>query len=583
MIKATKLLLKRKGLILFLKFILFIATVVFSFNLYYQDRIFPGIIVSGIRVGGMTKTQAETILSENIRPPEKMSILAKNRSFELSLKDVISYDLKQTTETAFNFYRSGDLIKDNYNRAVSHFSVKNIPIKIDINEEALDEYLQVISSQISTEPKFPSVFLEENEIVIDKGSAGESIDTTSFKKTFEEHLASRDYSSIEVPFKKNDPTLGEEEAGILRLRAEKLLGKNLSIVYDYQTLLIDNEDVFLFLDPKQEFNQQKISDYIRREIAPKLNHEPQDAVFRFENGKVIEFLPSKEGITVNEKELGQDIIKSLRTLETSEEKSVSIQVPVHTARPKVTNEEVNNLGIKELIGRGVSKFRGSISTRIHNISLASSKFNGILVAPGDTFSFNKTLGDVSSFTGYKQAYVIRDGRTVLGDGGGVCQVSTTLFRALLKAGLPIIERRAHSYRVGYYEQESPPGLDATVFDPTTDLKFKNDTPAHILIQTIFDAKTSTLIFEIYGTNDGRVATTTKPVVTSVVPPPEDLYQDDPAIPSGTTKQIDYKAWGAKVTFNYRVERNGETIYEKTFLSNYRPWQAVFLRGTGPVN
>ena len=104
MIKATKLLLKRKGLILFLKFILFIATVVFSFNLYYQDRIFPGIIVSGIRVGGMTKTQAETILSENIRPPEKMSILAKNRSFELSLKDVISYDLKQTTETAFNFY-----------------------------------------------------------------------------------------------------------------------------------------------------------------------------------------------------------------------------------------------------------------------------------------------------------------------------------------------------------------------------------------------------------------------------------------------------------------------------------------------
>jgi hypothetical protein len=91
-----------------------------------------------------------------------------------------------------------------------------------------------------------------------------------------------------------------------------------------------------------------------------------------------------------------------------------------------------------------------------------------------------------------------------------------------------------------------------------------------------------LIFEIYGTNDGRIATTTKPIITSVSPPPEDLYVDDPTLPLGETKQIDYKAWGAKVNFDYTVEKDGETIYEKTFYSNFRPWQAVFLRGTGPT-
>jgi len=265
-----------------------------------------------------------------------------------------------------------------------------------------------------------------------------------------------------------------------------------------------------------------------------------------------------------------------------EEGALTIEVPVVTSQPKIATGDVNNLGIKELIGRGVSRFRGSIPNRVHNISLASSRYKGVLIAPGETLSFNKILGDVSGLTGFKQAYVIMEGRTVLGDGGGVCQVSSTLFRAALNAGLPIAERTAHAYRVGYYEQDSAPGFDATVYVPSPDLKINNDTPGHILVQTSVDTKTSTLVFEIYGTNDGRVASVTKPVVSAQVAPPEDLYVDDPTLPAGTVKQIDYKAWGAKVSFNYLVTRNGEEIYKRTFISNYRPWQAVYLRGTAPA-
>ena len=274
---------------------------------------------------------------------------------------------------------------------------------------------------------------------------------------------------------------------------------------------------------------------------------------------------------------------NLRTLEALEEKTAPLDIPVETTPPEIQTADVNNLGIKEMIGKGSSRFAGSIASRIYNIGLASSKFNGILVAPEEVFSFNNALGDVSGYTGYKQAYIIKDGKTILGDGGGVCQVSTTLFRAALAAGLPIVERRAHSYRVSYYEQDSAAGLDATVFAPTTDLKFKNNTPGHLLIQTRFDPKALTLVFEIYGTDDGRIASTTKPVVTSVVPPPPDLYQDDPTLPQGTVKQVDFKAWGAKASFDYVVKKDGEVIFEKTFYSNFKPWQAVYLRGTGPVN
>src|SRR6185369_11000366 len=114
-----------------------------------------------------------------------------------------------------------------------------------------------------------------------------------------------------------------------------------------------------------------------------------------------------------------------------------------------------------------------------------------------------------------------------GDGGGVCQVSTTLFRAALNAGLPIVERHAHAYRVHYYEEDSSPGVDATVYVPTVDLKFKNDTGHYILIQSIIDLTQPRLTFMIYGTNDGRVVNQTAPVVTNIRPAPADKYEDDP--------------------------------------------------------
>jgi vancomycin resistance protein YoaR len=190
------------------------------------------------------------------------------------------------------------------------------------------------------------------------------------------------------------------------------------------------------------------------------------------------------------------------------------------------------------------------------------------------------VGDISAATGYQSAYIIKDGRTVLGDGGGVCQVSTTLFRAALAAGLPIIERHAHAYRVHYYEEGGfKPGLDATVYGPTYDLKFKNDTPTSILIQVKTDVANLSLTFDLYGTGDGRKAQISNQKLWDITPPPPDLYQDDPTLPKGTVKQVDFAAWGAKASFDYLVTRGTEVLESTTFVSNFRPWQAVYLKGT----
>ena len=396
-----------------------------------------------------------------------------------------------------------------------------------------------------------------------------------------ENLSFAQDGQISIPVDVVDNTLNEAEAKLLSARAEKLLGKSVVMKFEYTEITLSDTDIFKLLAPKGGYNDEAIAALIEKN-APQVERDPQNPKFVFENGKVAEFQPALDGIKIDRASFRELIIEKLNALEPGSDKTLSLDIPVAKAPPEVNTGDVNDFGIKELIGRGTSTYFHSIPGRVHNVVLAASRMNGTLVKPGETFSFNATLGDVSAFTGYQQAYIISGGKTILGDGGGVCQVSTTLFRSLLDAGLPIVERQAHAYRVGYYEQDSSPGLDATVYSPSPDLKFTNDTGHYILIEAIADPKTYSLVFELYGTSDGRVASISKPVVTGVTAPPPDLYQDDPTLPAGVVKQVDYKAWGAKVTFNYVVTRDGQNIINKTFVSNYKAWQSIYLRGTGPA-
>ena len=334
-----------------------------------------------------------------------------------------------------------------------------------------------------------------------------------------------------------------------------------------------------FLSSSYTFSEENLIEELEP-IRKAVHLDPQDAQFKLENNRVVVFQKSNEGQTLDIDSLKKEIRKNIKQLMTNREsKILAMEVPMKILKPDVTTEEANNLGIVEEIGSGKSTFIGSIPNRVFNINLATSRINGVLVAPGDEFSFAKSIGDVSKFTGYKEAFIIQGGKTVLGDGGGVCQVSTTLFRAILNSGLPITERHPHAYRVGYYEQDSLPGFDATVYVPTVDLKFKNDTEKHILIQGYVDPINMSLTFTLYGKKDGRKVAITKPTITNVVPAPPPLYQDDPSLPKGVNKQIDFAAPGGRSVFTRTVIKDGHVIISDTFVSNYRPWQAVYLRGT----
>ena len=542
----------------------------------FIGRIFFGISIAGIDISGVTSEKAAAILSERIKWPEKIILKSGDLSFEIASPEIdLTYDLEASTRRAYEATRTGNVLFDLSKRLKLIFSPENFGLFLKFNEEKLQKQLSIIAGQIAIEPVFPSVKIVSSKIIVDKGQAGNEMDTKLLRALIGKSLAFAKDDEIEIPVKEIDPSLTDEEAEKFKQNAEKFIGKSITATFEFDSFRLADSDIVKVLDAREGYSQEELNNQVFK-IASAINREPQDPKFNFENGRVTEFLPAKDGIELDGEKFKEILIQSL------DKDLKPFDVPVKRTPPETTTEKVNNLGIKELIGKGTSKFRGSIPSRVHNIEVASSRLNGILIKPGEIFSFNNVLGDVSKFTGYQEAYVIREGKTILGDGGGVCQVSTTLFRAALKAGLPITERQAHAYRVGYYEQDSPPGLDATIYGPSPDLKIKNDTPAHILIQAKVDRKNSSLIFELYGTNDGRVATTSKPITTDVVKPEEDLYIDDPTLPAGTVKQTEHRANGARVIFNYLIQRNSETIYKKTFISNYRPWQAVYLRGTRPT-
>lgn len=177
---------------------------------------------------------------------------------------------------------------------------------------------------------------------------------------------------------------------------------------------------------------------------------------------------------------------------------LSIALVLEETAPEITADSMKKLGINTLLARGESNFDGSSTNRVKNIEVGAAKFHGVLIKPGEEFSFNNILGEVDASTGYLPELVIKNHRTVYEYGGGLCQISTTLFRAVVLAGLPITERRPHDFPVRYY---SPQGFDATIYPGIVDLKFKNDTPEHLLIQSKIAGKK--LFFEIYGSSDGR--------------------------------------------------------------------------------
>ncbi|NQV00790.1 MAG: VanW family protein [Parcubacteria group bacterium] len=311
--------------------------------------------------------------------------------------------------------------------------------------------------------------------------------------------------NLELVF--DEPIVKNNEVDLVKQKAQKiLLNQPYQLILETKTWNIDKNRLINWIEfkPVQEnetdnqilgffLNNDQVEKYLK-EITSTINQYPINAHLETEGNRAIAFTPNQEGYGIDIDKTVNQLIQNI-TAESPIKKTI---ITAQKLLPKITLEQTNKLGINTLLGQGTSNFYGSPKNRVHNIKTGVAKFNGIILNPGEEFSFNTLLGGSGPEQGFLPELVIKKNKTVPEYGGGLCQVSTTFFRVAINSGLKITERSAHAFPVQYY---NPQGFDATIYEPHPDFRFVNNTPNHLLIETTVQGYQ--LIFNFYGTNDGR--------------------------------------------------------------------------------
>ncbi|MBN1462416.1 MAG: VanW family protein [Paludibacteraceae bacterium] len=582
--------------ILFLGLLLIIS----AYHIYYARKMIPGVSIAGMDVGGLTYNQAlQKLKDKEISTIKNIQLVYEGRAYELKAEDIdLLYNWEATVSRAFEVGRTGVFYTDAKDKIAGIFRSLYIPSYYDFSEERFDNFLAQVRGDLNQlEVDANYVIQNDTELYITEESVGKKVDDELLYNNLIKGFDTYNFSPQKIVVEPSEPKVTAKDLSKLLDEAQKIVFNPLELVYKESVVGLTDDDSdglsvktkvsskdltwkltpeemleFLTYEPDKKqlgFNKAVFKVYLE-EITPEVNKLPKGKVEDNGDGKVIGFELTEDGVELNVDETTEAFKTAYFELKNTSEIAVDkISGPVD---PK-------SYGIVALVGEGKSKFTGSARGRINNLTLAASRTDGVLVAPGAVYSFNDTIGPVTAETGYDAAWVILGSRTVMGHGGGVCQTSTTMFRAILNSGLPVVTRHPHAYRVYYYELESQLGVDASVYQPSLDLKFKNDLESYILIQAGWNLEDSSLWFKFYGTPDGRKVEISDSVVTNQSPPPEPVYQEDDTLTKGVIRQVDFAASGASVSFTRKVTRDDEVLYEDTFRTNYQPWRAVYLVGT----
>ncbi len=596
---------------------LILVVLYFAYGIFFLERVLPNTYFASINLGGKKIDEAREIIDKSIdsyTQSDLTFVLGKQQILVKPTGLGVEFDKEMSVKSVLSNNESSNFIKEQIKKTKALFFKEQIQSYYTVDNEEFDEFLDSVIGKFERPATNASITFSTGGPQVSASRDGVVVDKIKFIDDLDSRLDVLSTFPISLNFV-------QDQAAVSDLGAEKALEKvrslsNQTVVfnYKYDSWRFSNQKLFDLLKFEPEgfgddliqlqlgqspilvkdikktaagkaqllvtLDEEKV-DKLIEDISVSVNQPTVDATLEVSGNKVTRFIPAQDGQVLDAAVLKKLLLDKISIESISQDKVISIDLPVKVTKAKIANQEVNNLGIVELLGTGVSYFAGSIANRIYNIVLGTSLINGTIVAPGEVFSFNALVGPVSAEQGFKQAYVIQKGRTVLDDGGGICQVSTTVFRAALNSGLPIVKRTAHAYRVSYYEQRGfKPGFDATIFSPSVDLQFKNDTSRHILVQAKVDKANARLQVDIYGTSDGRRVEISEPVVSNVTPPPEPKYEEDATLAKGTVKQVDFAAHGATSIFTRKVYRGSELIINDTIRSNFRPWQAVYLVGTG---
>lgn len=525
-----------------------------------------------ISFNGLTKKFKPTDLGIKISPQDTLATLKTVNAKDKNILDVLFFAEKNE---------------------------KNISLVADMDENILEKTLNVSFGLNELAPVSATFYFDEKgKLAIKDGKEGLVWDRYALIKELKNSASKLDTVELKIasvqagPGIKKEDLIGQEEAVKTKLNHQFTL---LDPVYsdDWNVKLTDHLDWVLFQERQTlqlpyfneesesdsqkliaiEINQEKLDQFVDEKISKWLDRAPEPVkIYQDPEGKVVIEGKGSNGLKIQRLALKQAIELAI------ENQIKDVPIPVLELRPEISiSPELQEMGVKERLTVGHTSYYGSPPNRVHNIKVGSARFNGLLIAPGEVFSFNKYLGPVDAANGYRKELVIKQEGTVPDFGGGICQVSTTMFRAILFAGLDLVERNQHSYAVSYYSQILGHGLDATIFLGGPDLRFKNDTSGHILVQAYIE-KDYELYIVLYGTPDGRKVEMEGPYISNHRGAPATVYIDTTDLPPGQKKTAEKAHAGFDALwYRHLTLPSGETVKE-TISTRYKAMPMKILVG-----
>ncbi|MFH1232861.1 MAG: VanW family protein [Patescibacteria group bacterium] len=578
---------------------IFIVCGFLLFEKKYQYKIYPGIWLNNYDLSNKTVNEARQLIDQQINELNQKGITftyQNNENIALStiksedMLQYINFDINQAINQAIDFGRDNNFFINFKNKISAILFKKKIILTVNINQAKIEKILRENFLRFEQPAQDATLIINQNnssdniQFQIAQEKLGKIID---YKKGIDEltsELSKLKFQPIKLQTETQYPIIFAKDC----LNAESQANSILTlapILFKYDKLnwtinknqlanwlLLEtnpdktsSEKIIISLDP------EKTKDFLINKVATKIDQTPLNAKFQIQNNKVIEFQTNHDGIKLNVETTYNNLKDYINN------KNEKVDLAVEKQLSDISADNINDFGIKEIIGTGESNFTGSPTNRRHNIKTGTNAVNGLLIKPNEEFSLVKALGKIDKTTGYLPELVIKKNKTVPEYGGGLCQVGTTMFRTALASGLPITARTSHSYRVSYYE---PAGTDATIYDPWPDLKFINDTEHYILIQTRIE--NDKLFFDFWGTKDGRITTKTQPTIYNIIKPKPTKIIETLDLPVGKKKCTEKAHNGADAYFDYKVIYPNNEIKNKRFSSHYVPWQAVCLLGVEKI-
>lgn len=559
----------------------------------YRNRINPGIKIGQINLSGLTSKQAEDkINSESIRLEsegvpivynDKQIILPSIISINTDLSfPVFTYNQEETLKELFQASSKNSFFSYLFSSIKGAFSEKNIAMVYSFDEERAKSFIRENLKDIEIAPlnaTFNVDKKDKNEItfIIEPERVGRQIDFEAAFNTIKEQLKNLENTTITLRTMTARPYVYISDLETLKPEAESLISQGdlkIIIANTSSDWIIKKEVIASWIISEGDSENQrisldiaKISNYLKDIISPSVDLEPKRQRYEIINGKMSSWQAGSDGKKIN-LENSANKIKEQYLINKQNEAELVVEIVKSDI-----SENTDTFNIQEIIGTGQSKFSGSPANRRHNIKVGADAVNGILIAPGEEFSLVTALGEIDAASGYLQELVIKNNRTIPEYGGGLCQVGTTIFRSALMSGLPITARQNHSYRVSYYE---PAGTDAAIYDPWPDVRFLNDSGNYILIQSRIVG--DYLYFDFWGKNDGRIASSTAPVIYNITKPAATKIIESTDLKPGEKKCTEKAHNGADAYFDYTVTYLNRDTKTNRFKSHYVPWQEVCLIG-----